>query len=103
MHDRVDNSGPDSALKLSARSCMTGRTGGGVPSDVAEAVDLVLELGPLLRVRDAHALLGGEAQDADLALVDVLVDVEGGLAGVGERVGPAQRRVDDALLDEAVG
>src|SRR3982751_5615936 len=51
-------------------------------SDVAEAVDLLLEPGPLLAVADAQACLGGEGEDADLAGVGVVLHVAGGLADV---------------------
>src|SRR3990170_263373 len=57
-------------------------------SDSAEPVDRGLVLGAHLGVAHAEALGGGEAEHADLALVGVLVDVEGGLADVIEAVGP---------------
>src|SRR5689334_17105751 len=71
-------------------------------SDVPEAVDRLEVLCPevLCLGRNTQALLGGEAQHADLALVGVLVDVVRRLAGVLEAVGLRQRRVDLALGDE---
>src|SRR4051812_44164770 len=72
-------------------------------SDAAEAVDLRLEPGPLVPVADAEAFGGGQAQDADLALVGVVLHVAGGLADVVHGVGPGQRGVDEALVDEPVG
>src|SRR3954454_815829 len=65
---------------------------------VAEAVDRRLEAGALLRVGHAEARLGRERQHADLALVGVPVDVEGRLADLLERVGLAERRVDEAAV-----
>src|SRR4051794_28513189 len=65
-------------------------------SHAAEAVDLLLELRPLLGIADAEALLGGQGEDADLALVGVVLDVAGGLAHVVHRVHLGQRRVDQA-------
>src|SRR3954449_13557644 len=62
-------------------------------SDSSEAVDLDLEAGALGPVADAEALLRGEGQHADLALVQVAVDVAGGLADLLHRVDPGQRRV----------
>src|SRR4051794_37310379 len=75
------------------------------PSDVPEAVDRVqVRRAELLRRRlDAQALLRCETQHADLALVQVLVDVVRRLPGLLERVRLGQRRVDLALGDEAVG
>src|SRR4051794_1245802 len=73
------------------------------PSDAAEAVDLTLEPGPLLAVAHPEALLGREGEDADLALVGVVVDVAGGLADLVHGVGLRQRRVDQPPVDEAVG
>src|SRR5688572_18900952 len=49
-------------------------------SDPAEAIDGVEVPGPHLRVADAQPFLGGQAEHADLALVQVVVDVEGRLA-----------------------
>src|SRR5690606_7586117 len=72
-------------------------------SDAAEPVDLVDVGGALLLVTDAEPLLGGEAQHADLALVQVLVDVVRRLPDVVEGEGLRQGRVDLALGDEAVG
>src|ERR1700759_1608705 len=60
----------------------------GPASDVAEPVDRALVARPQLGVAHAEALLGGEAKDADLALVEVAVDVVRRLAGLLERVGP---------------
>src|SRR3954447_5786942 len=72
-------------------------------SDAPEAVDR-LEMGVAeLVVADAETLLGSEAEHADLALVLVVVHVQGDLADVLEGVGPRQGRVDLALGDEAVG
>src|SRR5690242_6972419 len=48
-------------------------------SDAAEAVDLGLQARAHLVVAHAEALLGGQAEHADLALVGVLVHVERGL------------------------
>src|SRR4051794_18936562 len=73
------------------------------PSHAPEAVDRVEVLGALLLVADAEALFRGEGEDADLALVGVVVDVVGGLADVVHRVHLRQRRVDQALVDEPVG
>ena len=44
-------------------------------------------------VADAQALPGSQAEHADLALVEVVVDVERGLADLDQGVGPGQRRV----------
>ena len=60
---------------------------------------LLAELG----VVDAEALLGGQAEHADLALVQVLVDLVGGLAGLLERVNAGEHRLDLALADQLVG
>src|SRR4051812_44947416 len=65
-----------------------------VSSDPAEAVDLLLEARPLLRVADAETFLGRQREDADLALVGVAVDVARGLADLLHRVGLGERRVD---------
>ena len=59
--------------------------------------------GPLLLVADAQTLLRSEAEHADLALVEVVVHVERGLADLGQRVGPRQGRVDHPLRDQPVG
>ena len=56
-----------------------------------------------LGVVDAEALLGGQAEDADLALVQVVVDLVGGLAHLVERVDGRQGGHDLALADELVG
>src|SRR5690348_11104185 len=72
-------------------------------SDSSEEVDLVEVLGAQLLVLDAEALLRRERQDADLALVLVVVHVERGLADLLEGVDLRQGRVDLALGDEAVG
>src|ERR1700712_4339552 len=74
-----------------------------VRSYAAEAVDLRLEPGALLRVADAEALLGGQAQHADLALVGVVLDVAGRLADVVHGVDLRERGVHEALVDEPVG
>src|SRR3954470_15783157 len=84
------------------RAC-EGWGGRGPSSDAPEAVDLPLELRALLRVADAEAFGGGQAQDADLALVGVVLHVAGGLADVVHGVGLGQRGVDEALVDEPVG
>src|SRR4051795_4667793 len=65
-------------------------------SDPAEAVDLGFEAGSFVGVADAEAFRGGQAQDADLALVGVGVHVAGGLADVLHRVGLGQGGVDQA-------
>src|SRR4051812_49787981 len=72
-------------------------------SHPAEAVDGVEVLGALLLVADAQALFGGQRQDADLALVGVVVDVVGGLPDVGHRIDLGQRGVDQPLVDQPVG
>src|SRR3954471_6477551 len=72
-------------------------------SSTAEAVDLLLEAGPLLPVADAEAFGRGEGEDADLALVGVAVQVVGGLADVVHGVGVGQGGVDQAAVDEPVG
>ena len=66
-----------------------------VPPEQRDLVlaDLLAELG----VVDAEALLGREAQHADLALVQVLVHLVGGLADLVERVHRRQDRLDHAL------
>ena len=60
---------------------------------------LLAELG----VAHAEALLRGEGEDADLALVLVVVHVERGLADLLEAVDLREGGVDLALADEAVG
>src|SRR4051812_38173006 len=78
---------------------MTGTLG--VP---AEDVDPVLtDPGPELGVGDPEALAGGQAEDADLALVQVLVDLQRRLAGLLERVDGGEDRLHLALADEPVG
>src|SRR6478735_5435134 len=72
-------------------------------SDPAEAVDRLEVLVAELVVTDAEAFGGGEAADADLALVLVVVHVERGLPDLVEGVGARERGVDLALRDEAVG
>src|SRR3954447_5417377 len=72
-------------------------------SEVAEGVDRVEVTGPLLLVADPQTLLRSEAEDADLALVEVVVHVERRLADLGQRVGPRQGRVDHPLGDQPVG
>ena len=59
--------------------------------------------GAHLLVTDPETLLGSQAQHPDLALVGVVVDVECGLADLGERVGARQGRVDHPLGDQPVG
>src|SRR5438270_9486249 len=69
-----------------------------------EDVDPVFaDLGPQFGVGHPEAFLGGQAQDADLALMEVLVDLPGGLARGLERVDGRQDRLDPALADEPVG
>src|SRR5581483_11846416 len=69
----------------------------------AEDVDPVLaDLGPELRVADPEALLGRQAQDADLALVQVLVDLQRRLARLLEGVDGRQDGLDLALADQPV-
>src|SRR5205807_4394409 len=70
------------------RSCDTPR------SDSPEPVDGVEVRRAELRVAHAETFPGGQAEHADLALVDVGVHVGGGLTGVGERVHPGHGRVD---------
>src|SRR5699024_562763 len=72
-------------------------------SDAPEAVDLVDVLLAHLGVEDAQSFPGGQAEDAALALVEVLVDVKGGMANLVEGVRPGTGRVDRTLGDEAVG
>src|SRR4051812_313697 len=72
-------------------------------SEPPEPVDLGEVLGPLLLVADTEALLGSQAEDPDLALVEVLVDVVRRLADAVHRVGLRQRRVDLPLGDQPVG
>src|SRR4029077_19439726 len=69
----------------------------------AEQGDLVLaDRLALGRVVDALALLGREAQDADLALGLVAVDGERGVADLAQRVHPREQRLDLAVGDELV-
>src|SRR5579864_6278829 len=56
-----------------------------------------------LGVLDAQALTVGEAQDADLPLVEVVVDLVGGLADRVEGEHRRQDRLDAPLADQAVG
>ncbi len=84
---------------VDGKSCQDSAGG----SDPAEAVDRLEVLVAEVGVADAEALAGGQAEDADLALVLVVVDVQRGLADLVEGVGPRQRRVDLALGDQAVG
>jgi hypothetical protein len=66
--------------------------------------DLVLaDALALLRVVDALALLGRQAQHAELALGLVVVHREGGLADVVEVVGRLSIGLDAALGDQLVG
>src|SRR5512134_4150995 len=76
----------------------TGAVGYG--SDAPEAVDRVDVLAPHLGIAHAQALLGSQAEHTDLALVQVLVDVVGGLADLVHAVALGQGRVDLALGDE---
>src|SRR5581483_10315825 len=70
----------------------------------AEDVDPVLpDLRPELRIGDAQALLRRQAQDADLPLVQILVDLQRRLAGLLQRVDGGEDGLDLALADEAVG
>ena len=59
--------------------------------------------GPELGVVDAETLLGGQAEDADLALVEVAVDLVGGLAHLGQGVDGREGGQDLALADQLVG
>ncbi len=54
-------------------------------------------------VADPETFLRREAEYSDLALMEVAVDVIGGLTGLGERVDAGQGRVDQALGDQPVG
>src|SRR4051794_37639653 len=72
-------------------------------SDVTEPVDRVVVLFPHRDVAYAEPFLGREAEHADLALVQVAVDVVRRLTRLLHRVDPRQRRVDVALGDQAVG
>src|SRR3954463_3856256 len=71
-----------------------------VPAEQGDAVlaDLLAEG----RVVDARALLGSQAQDTDLPLVQVLVHRVRGLADVLERVDGREDRLDLALADQPV-
>src|SRR6202012_5514642 len=62
------------------------RTGEREASRPSEAIDRLVVLLATFRVRDTEALLGSQAQDADLALVVVGVHVVGGLTGLVQRV-----------------
>ena len=55
------------------------------------------------RVDDAEPLPRCQAQDADLALVQVAVDLVDGFADIVQREDPRKGRVDLALGDQAVG
>src|SRR4051812_17223026 len=57
----------------------------------------------LLGVVDAEPLFGREAQDADLALVLVAVDLERSLTGLVERVHGRQQGLDLAEVEQSVG
>src|SRR4051812_45502364 len=72
-----------------------------VPPEESDLVfaHLLAELG----VVDAEALLGGQAQDTDLALVQVVVDLVGGLARLGEGVDGRQDGLDGPVGDQPVG
>src|SRR6476661_10108595 len=70
---------------------------------VAEAVDRLLEPRALLGVAHAEARLRRQGQHADLALMGVLVDVEGRLTHLLEGVRLAEGRVDQAAVDQLVG
>src|SRR5512144_552597 len=83
-------------------ACHPGRRALRTRSRVAEAVDLLQVPGPHRLVVHAQALLRGEAQHPDLALMEVAVDVPRGVAGLVQRVALGQRGVDEALRDEAV-
>ena len=72
-------------------------------SGTAKSVDLVDVLGAEFGVGDAESGFGGEGEDGDLALVEVAVDLVGGLAGVIEGEGLGDGGVDHALGDQAVG
>jgi len=56
-----------------------------------------------LLVADAETLLGRQAEDADLALVGVVVDVEGRLADVVDASTCAKGSVGLALRDQPIG
>ena len=68
-----------------------------------EPVELVPDLRTQFVVVDTETFLRCEAQDAELALVHVVVHLESGLSGLVEREGLAQHRMDHALGDHAVG
>src|SRR3954453_22041942 len=86
-----------------ARSVGTTRPGTVRRSDAAEAVDLGLVAGAFVGVADAEAFGGGQAEHADLALVQVAVHVVGGLADLGHRIHPGQGGGDQAAVDQPVG
>src|SRR6266508_6245850 len=70
----------------------------------AEDGDAVLpDLGSPLGVVDAEAIRGGQAENADLALVEVAVHRQGGVAHLLERVDVGEDGLDHALGDEPVG
>src|SRR4051812_13074006 len=83
--------------------CLVAKLPARIYSDATEAVDLVQVRRPLLVVADTEALLGCEAQHADLALVPVLMHVVRRLAHLCHRVRLRQRGVDPALGDQPVG
>src|SRR5258706_16148441 len=74
---------------------------GPMPAEQGDLVlaDLVAERG----VVDAEPLLRREAQHAELALVQVVVDLERRLAHLGERVDGREDRLNLPLGDEPVG
>src|SRR5690349_10670052 len=71
-------------------------------SGVPEAVDRRLVARTLLRVGDAQAPMRRQGEYADLALVQVLVDVVGRLPHVLHRVRLGQGGVDKPTVDEVV-
>src|SRR5436189_130114 len=69
-----------------------------------EQGDAVLaDLGPELWVVDTEPLLGGETEHPDLPLVQVVVDLIGGLAHLRERMDSRQNRLNHPLGDQAIG
>src|SRR5665647_1480937 len=72
-------------------------------SDLAEPVDRGKERFPLLRVSDAKTGPRGEREDADLALVQVAVDVVRRLPDVDQGIRLAQRGVDEPTVHQVVG
>src|SRR5581483_9756565 len=70
----------------------------------AEDVDPVLpDLRPELRIGDAQALLRRQAQDADLPLVQIVVDLQRRLARLLQRVDGREDGLDLAVADQPVG